>query len=82
MMYLDLDGHRFVFASKAGAEHHPDWYHNLVAHPQVKVEAAPPPTAPPRALFPNPTAAASTMSRLVATRGSMTTGRRPTASSP
>ena len=39
MMYLDLDGRRFVFASKAGADHHPDWYHNLVAHPDVTVEA-------------------------------------------
>jgi deazaflavin-dependent oxidoreductase (nitroreductase family) len=38
MMYLDLDGHRYVFASKAGADSHPDWYHNLVANPQVTVE--------------------------------------------
>ncbi|HET9078607.1 MAG TPA: nitroreductase family deazaflavin-dependent oxidoreductase [Acidimicrobiales bacterium] len=38
MMYLDLEGRRFVFASKAGADTHPDWYHNLVAHPQVSVE--------------------------------------------
>ncbi len=27
-----------VFASKAGAPTHPDWYHNLVAHPRVTVE--------------------------------------------
>ena len=39
MMLLDLDGHRYVFASKAGADTHPDWYHNLVAHPEVTVEA-------------------------------------------
>ena len=33
------DGKRMVvFASKAGAETNPDWYHNLVAHPDVKVE--------------------------------------------
>jgi len=38
MMYLDLDGHRYVFASKAGADEHPDWYHNLIAHPDVTVE--------------------------------------------
>lgn len=38
MMFLDLDGHRYVFASKAGADVHPDWYHNLVAHPEVTVE--------------------------------------------
>ena len=34
------DGDRFVvMASKGGASTHPDWYHNLVAHPQVVVEA-------------------------------------------
>ena len=38
MMYLDLDGRRFVFASKAGADTDPDWYRNLVAHPEVKLE--------------------------------------------
>jgi len=27
-----------VFASKAGAPTNPDWYHNLLAHPQVSVE--------------------------------------------
>jgi len=39
MMYLDLDGKRYVFASKAGAPTSPDWYHNLVANPEVTVEA-------------------------------------------
>ena len=38
MMYLDLDGRRFVFASKAGAPANPDWYRNLVANPSVSVE--------------------------------------------
>ncbi len=38
MMYLDLEGRRFVFASKAGAETNPDWYHNLMAHSEVTVE--------------------------------------------
>ncbi len=33
------DGERvFIFASKGGAPTNPDWYHNLVAHPQVTVE--------------------------------------------
>jgi deazaflavin-dependent oxidoreductase (nitroreductase family) len=33
------DGDRLVvFGSKAGAPSHPDWYHNLVANPQVTVE--------------------------------------------
>ena len=38
MMYLEQDGRTFVFASKAGAPTHPDWYHNLVANPAVTVE--------------------------------------------
>ena len=38
MMYL-RDGDRLlVFASKGGAPTSPDWYHNLVAHPEVTVE--------------------------------------------
>ena len=27
-----------IFASKGGAPTNPDWFHNLVAHPDVKVE--------------------------------------------
>jgi deazaflavin-dependent oxidoreductase (nitroreductase family) len=39
MMYQDLGEHRVaVFASKAGAPTHPDWYHNLVATPDVTAE--------------------------------------------
>jgi deazaflavin-dependent oxidoreductase (nitroreductase family) len=39
MMYRDLgDGRLAVFASKAGADSNPDWYHNLVANPDVVAE--------------------------------------------
>lgn len=38
MMYLDYEGRRFIFASKAGHHLHPDWYFNLVANPTVTVE--------------------------------------------
>lgn len=39
LMYQDLGSGAFaVFASKGGAPSHPDWYHNLVAHPDVTVE--------------------------------------------
>ncbi len=38
MMYLDYEGRRFVFASKAGADSNPDWFRNLVAHSEVTVE--------------------------------------------
>ena len=27
-----------LVASKAGAERHPAWYHNLTAHPDIEVE--------------------------------------------
>lgn len=34
-----IDGDRLVvIASAGGAPTHPDWYHNLVAHPMVTVE--------------------------------------------
>ena len=32
------DGRIFIFASKGGADTNPDWYHNLVAHPETTVE--------------------------------------------
>ena len=38
MMYLREGDRLFVFASKGGAPTHPDWYHNLLAHPNVTVE--------------------------------------------
>jgi deazaflavin-dependent oxidoreductase (nitroreductase family) len=38
MMYL-LDGERYlVFASKAGSDTNPAWYHNLLADPDVRIE--------------------------------------------
>jgi deazaflavin-dependent oxidoreductase (nitroreductase family) len=37
-MYRDLGGPVAVFASKAGAPSHPDWYHNLLANPEVTAE--------------------------------------------
>ncbi len=38
MMYRKVDGGYAVFASKAGAPTNPDWYHNLVANPNVQAE--------------------------------------------
>jgi deazaflavin-dependent oxidoreductase (nitroreductase family) len=38
VMYLK-DGERYlVFASKGGADTHPDWFLNLMAHPEVQIE--------------------------------------------
>ena len=38
MMYIPDGDNLLVIASNAGAPTHPDWYHNLVAHPEVTVE--------------------------------------------
>ena len=38
LMYLDHDDRLFVFASAAGADSHPDWYHNAKANPSVSIE--------------------------------------------
>ena len=38
LMYRREDDRLFVFASKAGSHSHPDWYHNIVANPDVAVE--------------------------------------------
>jgi deazaflavin-dependent oxidoreductase (nitroreductase family) len=38
VMYLDEGGRLFVFASKGGADSNPDWYYNLLAHPEIIVE--------------------------------------------
>lgn len=38
LMRLKEDGGIVVFASRAGEDKHPDWYHNVRANPQVEVE--------------------------------------------
>lgn len=38
MMYLELEGRTYVFASNAGRDTHPLWYSNLLANPTVTVE--------------------------------------------
>jgi deazaflavin-dependent oxidoreductase (nitroreductase family) len=38
MMYRPVPGGYAVFASKAGAPTNPDWYHNLLAHPDLEAE--------------------------------------------
>src|SRR3954471_17566001 len=38
MMYQAVDGGYAVFASKAGADTNPDWFHNLRANPEASVE--------------------------------------------
>ena len=40
LVYLP-DGDRYVIiASKGGAPMHPDWYHNLLANPDVEIEVS------------------------------------------
>lgn len=38
LAYQDLADGYAVFASKAGADTNPDWYHNVVANPGTEVE--------------------------------------------
>jgi len=38
LMYQAVDGGYAVFASKAGADTNPDWFHNLRANPETRVE--------------------------------------------
>src|SRR5262245_25411906 len=38
LMYIPEGDRLLIIASNAGAPAHPDWYHNLVAHPNVTVE--------------------------------------------
>jgi deazaflavin-dependent oxidoreductase (nitroreductase family) len=41
LVYQAVGDRYAVFASNAGAAHHPAWYHNLVAHPRTRVEVGP-----------------------------------------
>jgi deazaflavin-dependent oxidoreductase (nitroreductase family) len=38
LMYQDLGGPLAVFATKGGAPTHPDWYYNVLAHPDLTAE--------------------------------------------
>jgi deazaflavin-dependent oxidoreductase (nitroreductase family) len=38
MMYRQVGDAWAVFASKGGADTHPDWYHNLLANPRAQIE--------------------------------------------
>jgi deazaflavin-dependent oxidoreductase (nitroreductase family) len=38
VVYKDLGGSYAVFASKGGAPSNPDWYYNILAHPQIEAE--------------------------------------------
>ena len=38
LVYMRDEDRYVIFASKAGAPTHPDWYHNLKAHPEVTIE--------------------------------------------
>lgn len=41
VMRVEHDGTYAAVASKGGAAHHPDWYHNLLAAPDVTVQDGP-----------------------------------------
>lgn len=41
LIYREHDSNYVVVASKGGSDTHPDWYLNLVAHPEVEVQVGP-----------------------------------------
>ncbi|MFV0259415.1 MAG: nitroreductase family deazaflavin-dependent oxidoreductase [Acidimicrobiales bacterium] len=43
VMRVEHDGAYAIVASKGGAPHHPGWYHNLVANPDVMIQDGPTP---------------------------------------
>src|SRR3989337_2527199 len=38
LVYLPDGAREVVFATKGGSAPHPDWYHNLMANPDVEIE--------------------------------------------
>lgn len=38
LMYQEVGDAYAIFGSKGGAPTNPDWYHNLLAHPEVTIE--------------------------------------------
>ncbi len=38
LRYLPYDDRFAIFATKGGSPSHPDWYYNLLAHPQATIE--------------------------------------------
>ena len=45
LMRVERDGEYALIASYGGAPDHPAWYHNIVAHPQVRIQDGPEPRA-------------------------------------
>jgi deazaflavin-dependent oxidoreductase (nitroreductase family) len=43
LMKVEHDGEYVVVASKGGAPDHPEWYHNLIADPEVELQDGPEP---------------------------------------
>jgi deazaflavin-dependent oxidoreductase (nitroreductase family) len=41
VIYRKVDGEYVVLASRGGADTHPNWYLNLVAHPDVSIQVGP-----------------------------------------
>ncbi|MDQ2623594.1 MAG: nitroreductase family deazaflavin-dependent oxidoreductase [Actinomycetota bacterium] len=41
LMRVEHEGQYAVVASRGGAPTHPQWYHNLVAHPEVELQDGP-----------------------------------------
>ncbi len=40
LTYADIGGEVIVCASKGGADHHPEWYLNIIASPELEIQIA------------------------------------------
>ena len=45
LMRVEHEGRYALVASKGGAPEHPEWYHNLLAHPRVDLQDGPEPAS-------------------------------------
>ena len=81
LVYQSDDGCYVVFASKGGAPTNPDWYHNLKAHPDAKIEIGTDTIEVAASEATGNERDASTVRRPSAPRSSPTTPSKPTASS-
>ncbi len=64
LMYQTVNEDFAIFASKAGADTNPDWFHNLMANPQTKSASTRRPSSPGSPKAKNTIASGSSRSRL------------------
>jgi len=77
MMYLSDHDRYLVFGSKAGSDRNPDWYHNLLAHPDTRSKSETSSWTCTLNSSRDRNATPGSRTRHSSTRGSPATSRRP-----